>query len=266
MRALLGQLSPAPGDLQRNADTVCEAVSAHPAADLAVFPELFLSGYDAGRAAELAIAPDHGVLVQIRETAREHATSVAVGFVERVAGGVANAVACIDACGEHVATYRKTHLFGDEERRAFVAGDSLCLAELAGHRVGPLVCFDMEFPEPARALTRAGAELLLTVAANMEPYAPDHALAARARALDNRRPHVYVNRVGSEAGHRFVGGSAAIRADGSLQAALGDEPAVVEVDLDIPGTTDDESVDYLAHLRADLRVEDPVRPTIGARA
>lgn len=265
MRVLLGQLSPAPGDLEANADTVCEAVSAHPRADLAAFPELFLSGYDADRAGELAVTPDHPALARIRETARRYATSVVIGFAERVPGGVANSAACIDAGGAWVATYRKTHLFGADEHAAFSAGDALVVTELAGHRIGPLICFDVEFPEPARALTRAGAEVLVTVSANMEPYAPDHALASRARALDNRRPHVYVNRVGSESGHRFVGGSAAIRADGSLITQLGDEPALVEIDLDVPTTTD-EAVDYLAHLRADLRVEAPVRPTIGERA
>jgi len=255
MRVLLGQLEPRPGDAAANAAAIATAVAEHPDADLAVFPELFLSGYDPERAAELAVAADDDVWAPVTATAREHATAVVAGFAERVEGGaVANAVACIERDGTWRATYRKTHLFGDAEEAAFAAGDELVVCELAGRAVAPLVCFDVEFPEPARAVARAGAELLVTVSANMEPYGPDHALAARARALDNRRPHVYVNRTGAQAGVRFVGGSAAIARDGSVVAALGTEPETVTVDLDLDGGPE-AVVDYLTQVRAGLGVK-----------
>ena len=45
--------------------------------------------------------------------------------------------------------------------------------------VGPLICFDIEFPEPARELAAAGAELLVTASANMAPFGPDHEVATR---------------------------------------------------------------------------------------
>lgn len=257
MRALLAQLDPAPGDVDANAAAVAAALAGYPEAEIAVFPELFLTGYDPRRAAELALAPDDAPLPTLQSIARRHGTALVLGFAERVAGGVANSVACIDADGRWAATYRKTHLFGGAERAAFVAGEALTLVELAGRRVAPLICFDVEFPEPARALARAGADLLVTVAANMEPYGPDHALAARARALDNRLAHLYVNRVGEEAGLRFVGGSAAIGSDGQPLERFGENArlAVVELPLDRPASADD--VDYLEHLRDDLVVEAP---------
>jgi predicted amidohydrolase len=123
-------------------------------------------------------------------------------------------------------------------------------------RAAPLICFDVEFPEPARAVSRAGAELLVTIAANMEPYAEDHALAVRARALDNRRPHVYVNRSGSESGLRFCGASAAVTADGRVVATAGGGPALLEVELDVAGPATPD-VDYLSQIRSDLEVERP---------
>ena len=49
----------------------------------------------------------------------------------------------------------RRYLFG-AEADVFEAGDELVVAELAGRRVGPLICFDMEFPEPARALAARG--------------------------------------------------------------------------------------------------------------
>lgn len=255
MRVLLAQLTPVPGDLDANAAAIAAALAAHPEAELAVFPELFLTGYDPGRAAELAIAADESPLAAVRAVARRHGTALLLGFAERTAeGGVANAVACVENDGSLVATYRKTHLFGEAERAVFAAGDGLAVVELAGRRIGPLICFDVEFPEPARALARAGAELLVTLAANMEPYGPDHTLAARARALDNRLPHVYVNRVGAEAGLDFVGLSAAIGPDGRPLAELGAAEAVLVADVPVGAPAGDD-VDYLTHLRDDLPVE-----------
>lgn len=257
MRVLLAQLDPAPRDLDANAEAVAAALAAQPEAELAVFPELFLSGYETEEVGALALDPaaDGTPLAAVRAAAAQHGTAVVIGFPERTAeGGVANAVACIERDGTLAGVYRKTHLFGGEERAAFARGEALLVVRLAGRRVGPLNCFDVEFPEPARALAKAGAELLVTVAANMEPYGPDHALAARARALDNRLPHVYVNRVGDESGLHFVGGSAAIAAGGRAVAELGDAAGARLVELQL-GSGDDEAVNYLEHLRDDLPVQ-----------
>jgi predicted amidohydrolase len=264
MRVLLGQLCPVPGDVAANAGAIADALAEHPTAELAVFPELFLGGYDLARVAELALEAGDPVIGELCAAAKASRTAVVLGFAEALPhGGVANAVACIDAEGRLAATYRKTYLFGAGERETFVPGDRLRIADLAGRRTGPLVCFDMEFPEPARALARPGAELLVTTAANMDPYGPDHALAARARALDNRLPHVYVNRCGDEAGMRFAGGSAVIGPDGSVQHQLGPEPRLACVEL-ADGPTTPFEADYLQHLRPDLAVEaDQPNPTHG---
>jgi predicted amidohydrolase len=254
MRVLLAQLTPVPGDLDANAAAVAAAIAAHPDAELAVFPELFLTGYDPSRTAELALAAGGSPLAAVCAVARRHGTALLLGFMERTEEGrVANAVACVESDGSLVATYRKTHLFGAGERAAFAAGGELRVVELAGRRIAPLICYDVEFPEPARALARAGAELLVTLAANMEPYGPDHTLAARARALDNRLPHVYVNRVGAEAGLDFVGLSAAIGPNGRPLAELGAAESVQVVEVPV-GQTAGDDVDYLAHLRDDLPV------------
>jgi len=262
MRVLLAQLAPVPGDLDANAAAAAAAIAADPDAELAVFPELFLSGYDAASAGGLALAPDDAPLATVRAVARRHATALLLGFVERLpGGGVANAVACVERDGSLAAVYRKTHLFGAAEREVFAAGGELTVVELAGRRIAPLICFDVEFPEPARALARAGAELLVTLAANMEPYGPDHTLAARARALDNRLPHVYVNRVGQESGLTFTGGSLVAAPDGSLLAELGADAATRAVDV-LLGARADDDVDYLAHLRDGLPVKAVSSPSV----
>lgn len=254
MQVLLAQLAPAPGDPEANLATIVRTLDEHPEADLAVFPELFVSGYDPGAAASLALAAGDPAFGSITAAARTHHTGIVVGFAERIGGqSVANAAACIGPDGAWVATYRKVHLFGGQERACFDAGHELVVAELGDVRVGPLICFDVEFPEPARGLCQCGASVLVTVAANMEPFGPDHELAARARALDNRRPHIYVNRVGEQSGNRFVGGSLVVDASGEIVARLGSDADVRCVELD-PQPEVPFDLDYLTQVRNDLPV------------
>ncbi len=111
----------------------------------------------------------------------------------------------------------------------FEPGDEQVLVRLAGLDVGPLICFDIEFPEPARELAAAGAELLVTASANMAPFGPDHEVATRVRAAENRLPHLYANGVGDIGGFRLVGGSRSVDAGGAVlaEAGSGDELLLV---------------------------------------
>jgi predicted amidohydrolase len=254
LRVLLAQVAPVDGDVEGNARRLADVVLAHPSAELAVFPELFLTGYAAGTTAPLARGLDDPLVERVRATAAEAGTAIVAGFAERAAdGAIHNAALCVDRDGTVAGVHRKTHLFGEGEVRSFVAGEQLHVLELAGRRIAPLICFEIEFPEPARAVARAGAELIVTIAANMAPYRHDHDLASRARALDNRTPHVYVNRVGAEAGLSFVGGSQVVDAGGRLLASAGAGEAIVVRDVPTAHAAAGDT-DYLRHLRPGLAV------------
>ncbi len=200
-----------------------EILGAHPDVEMAVFPELFLGGYDLSLVAQLARAPDCRELDSIAAAAAAASTAVVVGFAERGEdGSFFNSVACIDRDGSLAGVYRKTRLFGAEPD-VFQAGDEQRVVRLAGLDVGPLICFDVEFPEPARELAAAGAELLVTASANMAPFGPDHEVATRARALENRLPHLYANGVGAIGGLQLVGGSRSVDASGTVLAEAGSD-------------------------------------------
>jgi len=226
------------------------AVAATPAVDLVVLPELFLGGYVLEGLERLALTPGDSALDPLADAARSAGTAVVVGAAERVDGGVANSAFCLDRGGRPAGTYRKAHLFG-AEREAFVAGAELAPIRVDGVALGVMVCFDVEFPEAARTLTLRGAEMLVTISANMAPFADDHEAFVRARALENERPHLYVNRTGSESGARFVGGSRAIDPDGAVVAEAGAEPAVLDVRLGPPGRRDERTT-YISQRRPSL--------------
>jgi predicted amidohydrolase len=254
MRALLAQVASAPGDTAANAERARATIEGHPEVDIAVFPELFLCGYDLMLIERSARQPGCPELQTIASAARAAGTAVVVGFAERLENdALANSVACIDRDGSLTAVYRKTQLFGAEQE-VFRPGAELRIVRLAGLKVGPLICFDIEFPEPARRLATAGAELLVTASANMDPFVSDHEIASRARALENRLPHLYANAVGTVGGLHLAGHSRSIDAAGTVLAeAASDEETLLVAPVGRAGTND-ARVDYLRHLPHNLAV------------
>ena len=249
---VLAQLSPRLRDTGANVDTMRRIVTEHPEADLVIFPELFLSGYTLAHIEELSIHSDGSELKSIADIARESSTALIFGAPECVSGGVANSAVCVDEQGKIAALYRKVQLYSGDESDAFVAGDQLLVVELCGIKMGLMICFDVEFPEVARALARAGAELLVTISANMEPFGNDHAVFCSARALENGLPHVYVNQVGLGENLTFVGGSTTVSPDGETYAQAGSsEEQILIVRLLVPVKSNVRE-DYLSELRSPM--------------
>ena len=257
VNAILAQLNPKRRDVRANIETAKEILDRHAGADLVVFPELFLGGYTASGIDELALDLDGPEVGEMGRLARENDAAVIFGLHERVPGGVTNSAVFVDRRGNLAGSYRKTHLFGDE-RGAFVAGDELVVVDLDGIELGLMICFDVEFPEVARPLALAGADLLVTISANMDPFGRDHDVFATARALENGLPHLYVNQVGPGEKFTFAGGTMAVSAGGGRVAEAGTSEGVIEVPLDLsagdaakPG----ELVpDYLNEMRGPLPV------------
>ena len=257
MEVLLAQLESAVRDPRANAGRAAVALAAHPEVALAVFPELFLTAYHLRSVDETALPADAEELRTVASAAARAGTAVVIGFAERLEhGGYANSVACIDADGSLAGVYRKAQLYASE-REVFEPGAELRLVRLAGRVVAPLICFDIEFPELARSLAVAGAELLVTASANMEPYGDEHELATRARALENRVPHVYVNAIGDIGPLRFVGRSRSIGPGGDVLAELGSGEELLVAPVAAPAA--DPNLDY-------LRALPPPLPVVGAEA
>jgi predicted amidohydrolase len=258
LNVLLAQLTPNQRDVGANLEMVEEVLAQSASTDLVVFPELFLGGYSTSNVKELALGLEGPEVGEMARLARQNGTALLFGLHERVSGGVANSAVCLDRRGNLVGSYRKTHLFG-AERGSFVAGDELLIVDLDGIETGLMICFDMEFPEVARTLATAGADLLVTISANMDPFGRDHNVFATARALENGLAHVYVNQVGEGETFTFAGGSMVVSADGERLAAAGDSEDVVEVSLDLSAHSGERPEalrpDYLKEARGPLPVK-----------
>ena len=260
LNVLLAQLSPRLRQTEANIEMMEKLIAGHPEADLAVFPELFLSGYTTAGLEDLAVDPDGPEIGRVARVATDHSTAVIVGVPERFGGAYANSAVYIGRDGTVAGVYRKTHLFGSE-LGAFVPGHDLLVVDVEGSKVGLMICFDVEFPEVARSLARAGADFLVTISANMEPFGRDHHVFAVARAIENGLPHAYVNQIGPGEEFTFTGGTMAVSADGDLLTEA--DPAAEEVlflRLDLPAKSSLRP-DYLNQARPPLPVMGDVTST-----
>jgi len=200
---------------------------------LVVFPETHLMGFPtAGTVAEVA-EPVEGPTVQaIIQAARTRNIAVVIGMAENDAGQFYNTTLMITPDGIAL-RYRKTHLWASD-RGVFTPGDRYATCEWNGVRVGLLICYDIEFPETARALAQLGAEVLIVTNGNMDPYGPTHRTAIMARAQENQAFALMVNRVEEgDDGLMFAGGSALVDPFGSLLFEAGREEGQFRVELDL---------------------------------
>ncbi len=224
MRLAVCQASATLGDKAKNIATISKAAKAAACwgTDLLALPELFLTGYNIGsRTAELAEAANGPSLNAVADIAAREGCAICVGFAERDGNTVFNSSVLFDAQGNLVALYRKIHLFGPKEQQLFTAGDELVVARLGDRAIGMAICYDIEFPEFARALKRRGADLIVAPTANMHPYVEVPTTFVRARALENGLFVAYANHCGSEADVEYTGMSGISGPDGLDLARAG---------------------------------------------
>jgi predicted amidohydrolase len=130
--------------------------------------------------------------------------------------------------------YRKIHLydsFGYRESDRLTAGPlEPVVVEVGGFAVGLMTCYDLRFPELARALVDRGAELLVVPAAWVAgPRKVEHwRTLVRARAIENT---VFVAAVG-QPGPRYSGHSLVVDPLGDVLAEAGDGAELVTATLD----------------------------------
>ncbi len=193
-------------------------------ADLLLLPEMYLSGYNIGfsNAKKAAITTDGQDMARAGKIAETNAIALAFGYPELVGEDVANSVVLIGPTGKVLLNYRKSHLFGETDRGMFKSvGSEFGLAELGGFKIGLLICYDIEFPEPARRLAVAVADIILVPTAQMAPYDQVARHVIPARAYENQVYLAYANHAGNDDGLAYIGLSSICGPNGAILAAAG---------------------------------------------
>jgi predicted amidohydrolase len=139
-------------DVAANARRHASALLSHPA-QLVVFPELSLTGYQLGAA---PVSCDDPVLDPIREACARHGSVALVGAPIREGDRDFIATLRVTAAGVDV-VYRKVWL-GTEEAVRFTAGDEAAVIEVGGWRLGLAVCRDTGIARHTLDLGRCGVD------------------------------------------------------------------------------------------------------------
>lgn len=204
-------------------------------ADLVVFPEAFARDFgEAGSDVSGHAEPlDGPFATEVERVAADRAGTVVAGMFE-VGDDPERPFNTLVVRGAAHASYRKIHLydsFGYRESDRLSAGDPTpVVVDLAGFGVGLMTCYDLRFPELARGLVDAGAEVLVLPAAWVAgPHKVEHwRTLARARAIENT---CYVVAVG-QPGPRYTGHSLVVDPFGEVVAEAGEGPEVLDAVLE----------------------------------
>ncbi|MFJ6564222.1 nitrilase-related carbon-nitrogen hydrolase [Streptomyces sp. NPDC091412] len=225
MRIAVGQFAAGP-DWKDNL-TACRDLATgadRGGADLLVLPEGVLARFteDRHRIREVAQPLDGPFVTELAAATAHSATTVVVGIHEPSDDGrVFNTLVVLRA-GEPIARYRKIHLydaFGDQESaNVRPADEPPVVVDVAGTKVGLMTCYDVRFPELARLLTDAGAEVLALPAAWVRGPAKERhwEVMITARALENT---CWVAASG-ECGPRNIGDSLIVDPLGTVRSRL----------------------------------------------
>jgi predicted amidohydrolase len=245
-----GTLRDVEANLRELAAAAAEA--ARNGAELLITPEMFLTGYVVGDTLPELAAQDF--LGQVRELATQHGIAILLGAPERTDRGVHNAAYFVDDRGDLLSCYRKTHLFGELDRRQFLPGDQLFgVVDFRGVRIATMICYDVEFPETVRAAALAGAHLIAVPTAQMEPFAFVAEQLVRTRAWENQVYVAYINHDGVEEDISYVGRSSIVAPDATVLDSVGRGTQLVYATVD-PDLVDlqQKANPYLGDRRARL--------------
>jgi len=206
--------------------------------DLLVLPEAFARDFgDPGSPlAEIAEPLDGPFVAAARAVTERTGAAVVAGMFEQSQDPDRPFNTLVLTQPGSLTTYRKIHLydaFGQRESDIVSAGDTEpVLTEVDGLRVGLMTCYDLRFPELARALSAEGAEVLVLPAAWVAGpgKVSQWQTLLRARAIENVAWVI----AAAQPGPRYCGHSAVIAPTGDVvvEAGEGEELLTAEIDLD----------------------------------
>jgi predicted amidohydrolase len=207
--------------------------------DIVCFPELSVSGYNAGNTSLPEPEPIPGPSTDaLMALARRHSVTFLAGLLERGANGVVYNTQLVLWPDGGFDTYRKTHV-PTTEIGTWSQGAELGVFSHPKARFGVEICYDSHFPEVSTALAERGAELLLLPHASGGPETVEEKRARwlrymPARAYDNTVYAAVCNQVGDNgAGRCFAGVTFVCDPLGRViaEASHGDQEEMVVADL-----------------------------------
>src|SRR5262249_6657227 len=157
MKVAVAQISCSLGDPEANLSKVQDFSqrAKEAGAELILFPEMTDTGYSMPVIQKHANHWKAGFIAGLREIAGQLSIAIVSGVSERDGSSIYNSQVLVDAKGDIVAKYRKTHLYAVapvDEQICFEPGDAFASFALGDLRFGFSICYDLRFPEMYRKM------------------------------------------------------------------------------------------------------------------
>ena len=236
VKIALGQFQVIQGDTQANLKKMLDMTdkAAEAGADLVVFPELAYTGYflESYELQKLAEPQDGPFVQQLRKKAKEKRIHIIAGYAEAgtVVGKMYNSCIFVDDEGRVIENMRKVYAWGQEKLK-FCEGKRLPVVETKLGKIGMLICYDVEYPEPSRIEALKGADIIVDCAVWSIPAERRWHVDLAGNALFNLLFMVGANPVEDNC----CGSSMIVGPDGEIRAMASrteEELLIHEIDLD----------------------------------
>jgi predicted amidohydrolase len=213
-------------------------------ADLIVFPEAMTLRGTGKRYLDVA-EPLAGPGVQaLAAFARRKHSWVVAGILEREGSTAYNTAVLLDREGALIGRYRKVYLPREEVEGGLTPGEEYPVFQTDFGKLGLMICWDIQYPDAARALALAGAEVLAV------PIAGGNLTLGHARAIEN---HLFVVSSGYDYPTEIVD------PEGNVIASANQNPGVAVAEIDLARRYTDR---WLGHMRDrffhEVRLDVPV--------
>jgi len=202
-------------------------------ARLCVLPEMWSTGFAEENLLRLS-GTTPALLHEVRILAARLKVVVAGSLPERVGRGVYNTLYVVNATGVVTGEYRKTHLFSPSgEDRWFRRGVSAGVIPTDVGTLGPLICYDLRFPELSRKYFLDGAGVLCVSSQWPSVRRAHWQILTVSRAVENQMYVVAANAVGPSGPFRYAGDSVIVSPGGERLASAGEKEGMALATIDL---------------------------------
>jgi len=218
--------------------------------DLILLPEGITTVGNPGTYADVAEPVPGPVTRRLGEVARRHRAYLAAGIYEREGPAIYNTAVLLDRSGRLIGKYRKVYIPREETEGGITPGDDYPVFDADFGKLGMMICWDVQYADPARALALRGAEVLL-----MPIWGGNTTLGA-ARAIEN---HVFL----VSSGYDYP--TEILDPDGEKLAVAPEEGSAAIATIDLSKRYADEWLGnmrarFFDELRLDIDAVPPPRP------
>lgn len=210
-------------------------------ADFVFLPEVWTVGWDCSSFPDCSEYIRNADSVNmLKSIAKKFSVNIIGGsIIEKSSdGNLFNTCPVIDRKGDLVCTYSKNHLFsyyGCDEGKYIKVGENPVMVELDGVKIGLSICYDIRFPELYRAYRKAGADILVNMAAwGASKKIPWDSMTT-SRAVENQSYFVALTQTGSlKNGEKNLGHSMILDYKGDILSEINtiEGGIYAETDLD----------------------------------